>query len=123
MISNKEEWNRIFKKLKSIIDKPDKNLSQIIELSIGLHKYTHESTMLNESLTLEDQLWQKDGNFTSFTEKKLYSIAWHLWHSARIEDIACSHFICKDKEIIDRFESKLAIPFRNTGNSLNLSQR
>jgi hypothetical protein len=124
MISNREEWNSIFKKLKSLIDKPNKNLSQIIELSIDLNKYTHESTIPYESVTLEDKLWQKDGNFTSFTEKKLYSVAWHLWHSVRIEDITCSHLICKDREIIDEFEfvNKMNIPFRNTGNSMDFSE-
>jgi len=124
MISNKEEWNILFTKLKSIIDKSSGDLSQIIELSIDLHMYTHESTFPTESVTLEDKLWQKDGIFTDFTEKKLYSVAWHLWHSARVEDITCSHLICRDKEIIDEYDfvNRMSIPFRTTGNSMDFSE-
>lgn len=124
MISNRDEWNNVFKELKLFIKNPKENLSIIIELSSALHCYTHESAEMNKSITLEDEVWQMSGNFTSFSEKKLYSAAWHIWHSARIEDISCSQFICQKKEIIDELEfvKRLRIPFRHTGNSMSFPE-
>ncbi len=124
MINNRNEWNSIFRKLQSLVKNPGLNLSAIIELSKDLHGYLHESAEPGKSITLEDELWQMDGDFTGFSEKKLYSAAWHIWHSARIEDITCSHFICRTEELIDEqeFFKRLNIHFRHTGNSLGFAE-
>ena len=119
MISSKEQWNVKFKLLKKIITKPEENLPEIKTLIIELHDFTHE-TEENQKDTLGNQFWNIPGNFTRFNESKLYSPAWHIWHSTRIEDISCSHFILQEKEslYLFGFDTKLNVPFLHTGNSM-----
>jgi len=120
MISTRNEWNDSLKLLQSVIRKPVNNIQQIRDLACELHGFCHESLSAGEIMTWEDRFWQDAGRMTRFTGKNPYSVAWHLWHSARIEDITCSHFIVNQPEILDAgdFLRSLNIPFRHTGNSM-----
>lgn len=123
MINTNKEWNQLFKELKSLMSKPDGNLVRIRELSILLHGYTHETlTSENNNIqSLEDRFWHANGNYRRFSQSKPYSAAWHIWHSTRIEDITCSHFLLNENEVLDtnEFYRKINVPFRHTGNSMD----
>jgi hypothetical protein len=73
--------------------------------------------------TREDELWAA-GDLDRLREsssKDPYSGAWHLWHSARIEDI-CSHYlIAGTEQVFTRkgFRAKMKCGFSTTGNELD----
>ena len=122
MISSVKEWNETIKKLKGIILK-ESYADEVSEMMVSLHQFVHTASVFSASSdTYEDELWRRcdTGIATRFTRAKMYSIAWHLWHSARVEDIAVSHFLCTDREVhVDTdFRSRLGIPFHHTGNSM-----
>lgn len=52
------------------------------------------------------------------------SIAWHFWHSSRIEDIATSFFITSKEQVFTKhgFNKRLGADFTDTGNDLNRDQ-
>ncbi len=122
MITGVKEWNATIKKLKGIILK-DGYVRETSEMMLNLHQFVHAASVSSSGAdTYEDTLWKScDAEMIRrFSRTKLYSIAWHLWHSARIEDIAVSHFLCADEEVYHnkRFRDRLGIPFRHTGNSM-----
>lgn len=77
----------------------------------------------NPTMTREDELWAMDDldRLREFTSKDPYSGAWHLWHSARIEDI-CSHYlIAGTEQLLTRkdYRARLRCGFSTTGNELD----
>jgi len=120
MITSKEEWNHSFKRLKEVLKKPDENLAEIKALVIELHGYTHE----DQSYSLGKQFWEMSGNILRFSKSKLYSPAWNIWHSTRVEDISCSYFLLEEPEVLysSNFDKLLNVPFLHTGNSMNYQE-
>jgi hypothetical protein len=77
------------------------------------------------SMTHEDELWATGDldRLREFSSDDPYSGAWHLWHSARIEDI-CSHYLISGTEqALGRkdYRTKLRCSFATTGNELGAS--
>jgi hypothetical protein len=71
----------------------------------------------------EDELWAAGDldRLREFSPKDQYSGAWHLWHSARIEDI-CSHYLIDGTEQAftrKGYGGKLKCGFATTGNELD----
>ena len=122
MIASVKEWNATIKNLKGLILK-DGHGGEVTEMMLSLHRFVHAASVSSTGAdTYEDSLWKRcDGEtIRRFCRTKLYSIAWHLWHSTRIEDIAVSHFLCADEEVYhdEGFPGRLGIPFHHTGNSM-----
>ncbi|MDC7123933.1 MAG: hypothetical protein PQJ46_00100 [Spirochaetales bacterium] len=126
MIDSRDKWKDDFKEFKSLLKKPKDNFDKIMSLSIGLHAFTHETpeNEQREIPTYEDQLWQENADFTKITPQKIYSAAWHVWHSARIEDITCARLLLSEDEVLDsqNYYEKINVPFRHTGNSMDYSE-
>ncbi len=125
MIDTKEQWNPAMKDLKAEMAKKDVKINKVRDIMVDLHGYTHSSSVSGRTSSLYDELWSKRENtdFTSFTENNIYSIAWHLWHASRIEDITCSYFISDEEEILFEmdFANNLSTTIRHTGNSMDFS--
>lgn len=122
MINSVKEWNETIKKLKDVIFK-ENHAREVSEMILSLHQFVHTASVSStNSDTYEDKLWGDcDADVIKrFSQTKMYSIAWHLWHSARIEDIAASHFLCANDEVYNdkNFRSRLCTPFHHTGNSM-----
>jgi len=123
MMTSNDQWNYNFKVLKELLKKPEENIDKIKNLVIELHAYTHENHE-SQNNTLGNQLWELAGNIRRFSKTKLYSPAWHIWHSTRIEDITCSYFILEEDEVLytSNFDKLLNLPFLHTGNSMNYQE-
>ncbi len=126
MIETKAQWNPAMKNLKAEMANKDLKINKIRDLMVDLHGYSHSTSVSKNTVSLYDELWNKRGNtdFTSITENNIYSIAWHLWHVTRIEDITCSYFISDKEEILYEmdFAKHLNTSFRHTGNSMDFSE-
>jgi hypothetical protein len=123
MIASVADWNSEMKLLKIRLGESSKKADELIRILLDLHAWTHESAVSAASAaTRADELWQKQrgDNFRRCTPKNIYSVAWHLWHCARIEDITSNHYIARDEEVFysGGFSKKLAVPFCHTGNSM-----
>jgi hypothetical protein len=102
-----------------------KDIEKTIELILNQNALTHcsEVSGIGER-TLEDQIWEHGETLRFHTEDKMYSAAWHLWHSARIEDICSHHFFGYDDHILSRndYAAKMNVRFICTGNSFSLQE-
>ena len=71
-----------------------------------------------------------DGLFESLSEAQLRArphpgvntIAWLLWHSARIEDVALNRFLTDRPQVLDEWINRLAVPRRDVGTGMTDAQ-
>jgi hypothetical protein len=122
----RKEWNEIHKKLTGMVKKIDQHESTV-RLLLNQHSLLYSSKMNNTSLdTLEDELLE---GITLETMRKYpvvspntkKSIAWHIWHAARVEDIAISVLVDYEDQVLHAGDwlKKLNINFIHTGNEMN----
>jgi hypothetical protein len=68
-----------------------------------------------------------DGLFDSLSEERLRArphpgvntVAWLLWHSARIEDVALNRFLTDRPQVLEEWIEGLAVPHRDVGTGMN----
>jgi hypothetical protein len=100
----------------------DGDLSAAIDLMLAQNAAVHSRKVSQApDSTLEDIIWEKGEPelFRSYTAASAYSAAWHLWHSARIEDI-CSHaFFDRSEQVLDAkgYGKSMGVKWIDTGNS------
>ena len=71
-----------------------------------------------------------DGLFGSLSEAQLRArphpgvntIAWLLWHSARIEDVALNRFLTDRPQVLEEWIGRLAMPRRDVGTGMTDAQ-
>ncbi|AOZ94448.1 hypothetical protein [Paenibacillus crassostreae] len=119
-------WSENLKSLNEIILNPQKH-TQAIQLFLSLHAWLHSSSVGNLSdLTLHDaviknldeQTFRKYPLNLSDTKN---SIAWHLWHSARLEDMTMSILVADDQQALysgNWFET-MNTRFTHSGNEMS----
>jgi len=97
---------------------------RIKELILEQNAAVHASRVSGgPSATREDELWTAGDldRLRAFSSEDPYSGAWHLWHSARIEDI-CSHYlIAETGQLFTRkdYRARLKCGLSTTGNELD----
>lgn len=122
----KDTWNKQQKVLRGLFSRPH-NYREALELCLKQHAMVHSAHMRtsqeNENLiSFEDELL-KDLTEETLREvpvKSDYSIAWHLWHSARIEDITINLLIAHEEQLLncDDWYKRIGIRARDTGNAM-----
>lgn len=119
-------WNENHKKLKEIILKPEEH-SQVIQLFQSQHSLLHSSLISQTAQeTLEDALL-KDLDETTFRQYPVAnpdtknSIAWHLWHITRIEDMTMNILVADEQQVLNtgHWLEKLNISFPHSGNDMS----
>lgn len=117
-----KSWNESIKNLKTIILREDK-FEESISLCLALHSMVHSSDMCGiDTKTFEDELWDDldENTFKTATNKKGRTIAYGLWHSARIEDITMNILVAGDEQVfsIGHWKEKINSTIIDTGNAL-----
>lgn len=125
-LKQRKIWNENHKILTDIILKPNEH-SQAVQLFFSQHSLLHSSSVGEETqVTLEDEL------LMNLDEKafRMYpvsnpdtknSIAWHLWHIARIEDMTMNILIANGQQVLssDSWLKKMNIEFTHSGNDMS----
>ncbi|HPH97915.1 MAG TPA: DinB family protein [Anaerolineaceae bacterium] len=115
------EWNARHQALRQALAKPQ-TLPEAIGLFMSHHAALHAFEVAPGPYSFEEELW--DG--LSPTAARCiptgseHSIAWNLWHLARIEDVTMNVLLAGgDQELTSGgWLEQLAVPFRHTGNSM-----
>jgi hypothetical protein len=93
-------------------------------LMLDLNAFTHAASVSRSGAeTIEDAIWERGdpGLMRSMAGTSMYSAAWQLWHSARVEDI-CSHaFLSGGEQVLEEkgYRKSLGIKRVDTGNSFD----
>jgi hypothetical protein len=95
-----------------------------IDLILVQNALVHPSEKGSSKNSLEDEIWNSGIDITLAPKNGINSIGWHLWHSARIEDIATSFFLTKNPQIFEKenFHKRLNVSFKHTGNDMTAAQ-
>ena len=95
-----------------------------IELFLSQHAMLHSAKMVQtEPWSFEDEV------FSDMIEEQIrripqncdHSIAWNIWHIARIEDVAMNLLVAGGSQILhqDNWLERMKISARDTGNAMN----
>lgn len=125
-MKQRKVWNENHKRLKEIILKPEEHV-KTIQLFLSHHSLLHSSAIgKTDQRTLQDVLL-KDLHETTFRKYPVLnpdtknSIAWHLWHITRIEDMTMNILVADGQQVLftENWLEKLNIDFVHSGNDMS----
>lgn len=109
------------KELNAVIRKPDK-IEKAKQLFLDLHAKLHLSTISNTEQNEVDILLNDlaPHEYGIMPTSKDETIAWVLWHIARIEDLTMNILVANSTQIFnDEWKKRLNVPIFDTGNALS----
>jgi hypothetical protein len=118
-----KSWNNEIKQLREIILKSDR-IEESKNLSLSLHSMVHSSLMsgIDKKTFLDELLEGLDENaFRTLKNEKGRTIAYGIWHSTRIEDIAISLLVAGDKQVFstENWQQRINSKIIDTGNAMS----
>lgn len=113
--------SKLHKKLNAILRKPDK-IDEAKQLFFKLHSKLHlpsiTGTKRNEVDILLNDLAPLEYGIMSTSKDE--TIAWVLWHIARIEDLTMNILVVNSEQLFDNeWKKRLNAPISDTGNALS----
>jgi hypothetical protein len=122
MNPNRTLWNRQQKELRALLGSEDHQAA--VELFLEQHAMVHSSAMTaSESWAFADEVWegQTEESARRVPEGGEHSIAWVVWHIARIEDVTMNVLAAGSPQILlrDDWLDRMGITLRHTGNVMD----
>ena len=125
MTDIEKDYGLLIDKLRKLI-KPLKTFDSAIELAFEIHAITHTSKVSSsKTQTYCDDLLDglENDDFIIMPTEKDKSIAYHLWHIARIEDLVSNLLVMKQSQVFDdEWMAKMNVSVRDTGNAMDNTQ-
>ncbi len=123
MDPNRAEWNKHHQALRLAL----KNTADLtgakqlfFDVHAPLHAYDVSST---QGWNLEEELWAglTETEFRCIPQGEEHSIAWCMWHLARIEDITMNVLIADSAQVMSQADwaRRLHSPIQDTGNLIS----
>ena len=118
----RKNWNTQQKRLRLLLSDPTHH-DQAIDLFIQQHAEVHSAAMSSlGSLSFEDKVIfdMDDLQIREIPNQIEHSIAWILWHLARIEDVAMNMLVAGETQVLyrDDWVRKMNVTVLHTGNSM-----
>lgn len=120
MDPNRRLWNEGHRLLRQALKKPESH-STAIDLFLRQHAMVHRAEMFQMGLhSFADEVWDgaNDAVVRCVPPKFEHSIAWIIWHLARIEDMTMNALMAGKTQVFfqDDWLKKLNITARHSGN-------
>jgi hypothetical protein len=98
-----------------------------INLCLRHHAMLHAAKVsLEELWSLEDFILDDltEDQFRRIPTSEEHSIAWCIWHLARIEDTAMNLLIAGSEQcfLADGWDSRIGVPYRDAGNDMTMAE-
>lgn len=124
MEPNRKRWNETQKTLRGNLGR-GQNYQASITLFLEQHIMVHSSQMTQSDLwSFADEIWEDitDESFRHIPQSEDYSIAWIIWHIARIEDITMNMLVAGTPQLVDRdhWLERIKSPVIDTGNAMDV---
>ena len=125
-LKQRKTWNENHKILTDIILKPNEH-SKAVQLFLSQHALLHSSSVAEENqVTLVDEMLMNLDEvafrmYPVLNPDTKNSIAWHLWHITRIEDMTMNILIANGQQVLysDSWLKKMNIKFTHSGNDMS----
>jgi len=125
MLDIEKDYSLLIDKLRKLI-KPLKTFDSAIELALEIHAITHTSNVSSSGTpTFCDDLLDglQNEDFSVMPTQKDKTIAYHLWHITRIEDLIGNLLIMEQSQIFnDAWMARLNVTVKDTGNAMGNKQ-
>jgi len=126
MVTSHREWNARQKKLRTLLSTSN-SYSQAIQLFLQQHAEVHSSVMSSSgTLSFEDEVLVDltEVQMRKMPDRMDHSIAWIIWHLARIEDVTMNMLVAGTEQLFSRddWKPKLGISALHTGNAMPKSE-
>ncbi len=123
MESNRKQWNEQHQLLQRALQHPQ-NHEQAIELFLKQHAMVHSAQMANSGLwSFEDDIWKglNEAAARCIPVKMEHSIAWVIWHIARIEDVTMNLLIADGSQVMeqDNWLKRMNATIQHSGNAMD----
>lgn len=97
---------------------------EAIQLFLRHHAMLHSGKMEQDALwSFEDEVFNNltDGQIRRLPPKGMHSIAWIIWHIARIEDVAMNLLVAGRRQVINQenWLKRMNSPVSDTGNVMD----
>lgn len=126
MDPNRKRWNETHKALRRALSGDP---GQAIELFLTVHGMVHAAEMADAGLfSFQDEVTEgmDEASLRRIPEKESHSVAWVLWHLARIEDVTMNLLVAGDPQRLhqDGWLARLGLSAENpahlsTGNGMD----
>lgn len=116
-----KDYNQKIDVLRQMI-KSKKNYEKSIDLALDIHAITHSNIVsCNENATYFDILIDglENNDYSVMPTDKDETIAWHIWHITRIEDLVGNLLIAEKSQIFDDYQGKMNVSVKDTGNAMS----
>lgn len=119
-------WNENHKRFRETLLNPE-NHREAVQLFLILHSYLHSSSIsrLSEA-TLADEIVRNldEKTFRQYPVSNpdtRNSIAWHIWHITRIEDMTMNILVINEQQVLysTNWLEKMNIIFTHSGNDMS----
>ncbi|MAT45385.1 MAG: hypothetical protein CL609_23905 [Anaerolineaceae bacterium] len=123
----RKETSQFQTQLRDLLTKPT-DYSTSIQACLTQHARLHSSQITQDSPlnSLEDLLLDNldEKTFRHIPANQEHSIAWNLWHMARIEDCTMNTLVAGTPTIFEKqqWKEKFNFPFTDTGNNMPPNQ-
>jgi len=119
----RKRWNEQQQILRRALGKPGE-LQTVRDLFSVQHAMVHAGSMTGtEGMTFGDQVWRElpDDAARRIPAGGEHSIAWSIWHAARIEDITMNMLVADSLQLweSDGWGKRMRVDLGNTGNALD----
>lgn len=123
MKNSRKRWNARQKQLRSLL-KEGSDFPKVVELFLQHHAEVHAERMSSfggHSFVDEALEGLTESQLRRVPERMEHSIAWILWHLARIEDVTMNLLVAgKDQVLLSEdWGSKLGVSILHTGNAMS----
>lgn len=121
MVDIENDYNSKVDAFRKLVRSP-KNFHPAMELALEIHAMTHTGEVsLSPVPTLCDDLLDglREEDYSVMPTEKDETIAWHLWHIARIEDLVGNLLIAEKPQVFnDEWMDRMNVSVKDTGNAM-----
>jgi hypothetical protein len=117
-------WNRDHQELRRLLSSPDQH-QEALRLFLSHHAVLHAREMAGtEPWTYADAILGdlNDQQMRRIPHNCEHSVAWVIWHIARIEDVTMNLLVAGDAQLLQRedWQGQMGITRRDTGNAMDV---
>ncbi len=126
MDRNRAAWNNQQQQLQAALVKPGEN-PEYLSLFLNQHAQVHAGKMSEAGLwSFEDEALDgmDDDSLRAIPAEGEHSVAWILWHLARIEDVTMNMLVAGKEQLFARenWREKINSSITDTGNSIEIEK-
>jgi hypothetical protein len=121
--SYRQLWNQRQKELRRCLSRPEQH-EEAIQLFLSQHAMLHTQELVpSETWSFEDEVFRDatEAQIRRLPRNCAHSVAWCIWHLARIEDVALNMLVAGKPQILDQDDwlERMRTAIRHTGNAMD----